>query len=65
MFEADGRNLRFKFVNGTASEEDIMFLCLHKYVFLKDSLYQYDQAHSGQCEVDLQYFVGSPNIQQF
>ena len=26
MFEAEGSNLRFKFVEGTTSEEDIVFL---------------------------------------
>ena len=26
MFEAEGSNLRFKFIDGTVSEEDIMFL---------------------------------------
>ena len=26
MFETEGSNLRFKFVDGTLSEEDIMFL---------------------------------------
>ena len=45
LFEAEGNNLRFKFVDETASEEGIMFLSaiLHKWILLKGSLYEYGQ----------------------
>ena len=62
MFEANGSNLQFKFVDGTTSEQDFPRCSLHRCFVEGQFVWVWPgEVQRGQRVVDLQYFAGCPN----